>query len=342
VSIFLVSNSVSKNVGKNRHSTKQMGWSDTKCQDSVGRRSRVGVIIVTCNSQNFIGPCISSLEVSGVSIVVIDNCSTDGTKDIIREHPDVRLIEAPANLGYGRALNLAVAEAGSNWEYVVLSNADVVYQADTISILISLLKSDPTIGIVAPQQISTSGGWQVSYADAPGVWSGAKDVFGVNSMSRWYRRLRWPHQVDRQNKDVAYLAGAVLALPVEAFRQVNGFDESFQFYAEDADLCIRLRNAGRRVVFCSRTAVIHHEGAHSAKTDQAEQFCRLLTTSVALLAAKHLPQWKARIYLRLRSTYYKEVATIFRVIKLFAPETRKSQLSRKIRISDVYSRLSIE
>lgn len=301
--------------------------------------SRVGVVIVTCNSGRFIGPCLSSLKSCGAEIVVVDNGSTDETKQIIRQQPEVQLIEASINLGYGKALNLGVTKAGADYEYLVLSNADVVYRKDTIAVLISLLKSDPEIGIAAPQQISTNGDWVVSYADVPGVWSGVKDVFGVSTVSRWYRRLRWPHKVDRNNKDVGYLAGAVLALSGEAFFLVNGFDESFRFYGEDADLCIRLRAAGRRVVFCPAAEIIHHDGGHSAKTDQAEMFCHLLTKGLTLLAEKHLPRWRARVYLRLRSTYYQEVALILRIVKAVAPKGKRAELTQKIRITDAYSRL---
>ena len=301
--------------------------------------SKVVVIIVTRNSGHFIDPCLSSLKSGAVDIVVIDNDSTDDTKQIIRQYPHVQLIELPTNLGYGKALNLAVTKLGDKHDYLILSNADVIYQEGTIAGLISLLKSNPQIGIAAPQQISTDGGWQVSYADVPGVWSGVKDALGISSGSRWYRRFRWPHRVDRHNKDVGYLGGAVLALSLEAFRLVNGFDESFQFYAEDADLCIRLRAAGRRVIFCPATAIIHHEGGHSAKTDQAEKFCHLLTKSVMLLAEKHLPRWRACIYLRLRSIYFQEVALILRIIKVVAPKSSQVQLSRKIRVTDAYARL---
>lgn len=301
--------------------------------------SQVGVIIVTCNSGRFIGPCLTSLESSGAGIIVVDNGSTDDTKQVLRKYPHVQLIEAPTNLGYGKALNLGVKTAGYDYEYLILSNADVVYRPDTISVLVALLRSDPRVGVTAPQQISTDGKWKISYADIPGVWSGIKDVLMINTASRWYRRIRWPRPVDRNSKDVGYLAGAVLALPLEAFRQVNGFDESFPFYGEDADLCIRLRAAKRRVVFCPEAAIIHHEGGHSAKTERAETFFRLLTNGVTRLANKHLPPWKARIYLHLRSAYYREVALILRTMKLVAPKSRRDKLSQKIRVTDAHARL---
>ena len=316
-----------------------MSASSAQPSQSGQETPQVVVIIVTCNSGRFIEPCLSSLNLLGADIAVVDNGSTDETKQIIRQHPQVKLIESPVNVGYGKGINLAVAHLGSKYRYLILSNADVVYQKDTIAVLISLLDSNPGIGIAAPQQVSTNGGWQVSYADVPGVWSGVKDIFGINSMSRWYRRLRWPYKVDRNNKDVGYLAGAVLAVSSEAFFLVNGFDESFRFYGEDADLCIRLRAAGRRVVFCPAAEIIHHDGGHSTKTDQAEMFCHLLTKGLTLLAEKHLPRWKARVYLRLRSTYYQEVALILRIVKAVAPKGKRAKLSQKIRITDAYSRL---
>jgi N-acetylglucosaminyl-diphospho-decaprenol L-rhamnosyltransferase len=296
----------------------------------------VAIVIATHNSAGFIGPCLASIESSGAQIIVIDNGSKDETKSIIRRYPEIQLIETDANLGYGKAINLGAKAVGEGCKYLILSNPDVIYRDDSVATLISFLKSHPEIGITGPRQVSPTGGWQRSYADTPGVWVGVKDVVGINSAVRCYRRLRWPKRVDNRPKEVGYVCGAVLALPRVAYLQANGFDEDFYFYSEESDLCLRLRKMGWKVVFCPFTEIVHYGGGSSTRVDTSDRFYRYLTTSQTRLAKKHLPLWKARIYVWLQKMYFQRLAYMLRFIRIFAP-TR--DISRRIEITDIHVRL---
>lgn len=298
------------------------------------------IIIVTHNSARFIGDCLSSLQSTEAHICVVDNGSTDDTRQIVRQYHHVRLLEASANMGYGEALNLGAAQ--TDYKYLILSNADVVYREDTVAKLVSFLKSDPEIGITAPQQISPSGGWQLSYGDTPGIWLGFKDAVGIGSALRWYRRLRWPKRVDRRPKQVGYLAGAVLALPREAFSHVHGFDENFHFYGEETDLCLRLRSAGWKVVFYPAAEVIHHGGGHSMKVDQSDKFYRLLTQSQVMLAKKHLPSWRARFYMWMEKLCFQRLALTLRLIRILSRARKNGQFAQRIWAMDVCTKLWAE
>ena len=300
----------------------------------------IALIIVTHNSARFIAECLSSLRAVDAVVVVVDNGSADDTKQIVRQYPDVRLIEADANLGYGKALNLGATQTDA--KYLVLSNADVIYRQDTVAALVSFLKSAPKIGVTAPQQISTNGDWQRSYEDVPGIWSGIKDVAGISSVFRWYRRLCWPRRVDHRAKEVGYLTGAVLAVRRDAFDEVGGFDEDFHFYGEDSDLCMRLRSAGWKVVFCPWAEVIHYGGGHSTQMDRSDRFARLLTYGQATLAKKHLPLWQAYLYAWTKRIYFQRLALTLRLVRIFAPTSKNAQFSQRICIMDTHTKLWAE
>jgi len=306
------------------------------------RAAEVAVVLVTHNSAGFIGQCLSSLVPSGADLIVVDNGSTDETRQIIGRYPHVRLIETGGNLGYGKAINRGAAEAGPHCKYLILSNADVVYGQHTVSTLISFLESHREIGITAPRQISPSGGWQRSYGDVPGIWAGVKDAFGISSAIRWYRRLCWPRRVDSRPKEVGYVSGAVLALPRVAYLQAKGFDEDFYFYGEESDLCVRLRQMGWKVVFCPLTEVAHYGGGHSTCVDQSDRFYRFLATSDVMLAKRHLSRWRARIYLWLKRIYFLELALAFRIVSVFAPTNKTAHLSRKIWVVETCAKLWTE
>src|SRR5690349_5241449 len=93
---------------------------------NVVRTAPLDIVVVTHNSADHIGPCVDSICAAGARPIVIDNASTDATLDIVRARcRDAIVIASPENLGYGRAMNLGFRHAQS--EYVVLSNADVVF-----------------------------------------------------------------------------------------------------------------------------------------------------------------------------------------------------------------------
>jgi GT2 family glycosyltransferase len=129
--------------------------------------------------------------------------------------------------------------------------------------------------------------------------------------------------------------GAVLAVRREAFAAVGGFDEDFFFYSDESDLCARLQKAGWRVRFLPSAEVIHVRGASVAKEDQAERFLRRMVNSQFLLASKHLPPWKVRVYARLQIGHFVRLSLTHRLLRRFGHFTD----SRKIWMLDAYSRI---
>ena len=295
------------------------------------RTDMVEVVIVTHNSAEYIKACIDSITALGVRSVVVDNGSTDDTVNIIRSrYPEVRIIETGENLGYGKALNLGFKATKS--EFVILSNADVVYLTGSIGQLVAYLKTDPAVGVTAPQQMFPDCSWQRSYGHLPGFWSGMKDAVGITGFQNRLRRYFWPQKIDRNPREVPYVDGAVLAVRRKAFMELGGFDEDFFFYSDEADFCARLTKAGWKVVFFPKAEVIHVRGASSAKVNCPERFVRYMVEGQYLLAIKHLPRERVRAYAKLQIVNYSRLALMSRLVQWFGG--RKS--SDRIRTFDAY------
>lgn len=259
----------------------------------------VEVVIVTRNSADYIGACIQSVLVCGAFPVVVDNGSTDNTVEIVRSVcPDALIVQTGQNLGYGKAMNLGFQK--TTGEFVVLSNADVVFLKDSIGSLTEYLEKNSKVAVAGPQQVYPDGTWQRSYGNLPGVWPGVKDAIGITTLQNTIRRVLWPRQVDRKPKRVPYLDGAVLAVRRASFLEAAGFDEAFFFYSEESDLCSRLANFGHDVVFLPSARVVHLRGAASRSPDRSDRFVQYMVNSQYLLACKHLPPWKTRMYGRLQ------------------------------------------
>ncbi len=84
-------------------------------------------------------------------------------------------------------------------------------------------------------------------------------------------------------QDADWLIGACLCVRREAFAAVHGFDERFFLYGEDADLCLRLRDCGGRVVYDPSVVAVHHGSGSGSRHAQAE----LVTQARVACARRH-------------------------------------------------------
>jgi N-acetylglucosaminyl-diphospho-decaprenol L-rhamnosyltransferase len=296
------------------------------------------VVVVTYNSAKHIPTCLESIAANGARALIVDNSSTDETLAIVREHfPEATVLPAGENLGYARAMNLGFAQ--TQGEFVVFSNADVVYDPEAIPCLVAFLRKHPEVGITGPQQTFPDGSWQRSYGDLPGLCAGFKDAAGITSIHNWARRLAWPRKIDRQPKDVPYVDGGVMVVRRLAFEAIGGFDGGFYFYGEESDFCTRLKKAGWRVVFFPEATVKHARGASSVPVDGSDRFLRLLVDGQSRLAHKHLPSWKLHLYRWLERVGFYRLALTHRLLRLFVADSRWAEFEARIRTFKAYSRL---
>src|SRR5690606_13787318 len=120
----------------------------------------VAAVVVTYNGKKWIEKCIDHLLMSDVDldIIVVDNCSSDGTKQLLKTYTDkIQIFELEENLGFGRANNVGIAQAyNAGAEYVFLVNQDVYVTPNTISLLISAAANEPQYGIISPMHLNGS------------------------------------------------------------------------------------------------------------------------------------------------------------------------------------------
>ncbi len=218
----------------------------------------VTCIVLNWNSKLYIEACLTSLlasEYEEVRFLVIDNASTDGSVEFINNHfPEISVIRNGTNLGFAGGNNVALAELDS--EFAVLVNPDVTVEPDWLTNLILPLSDDQSIGIAGcktyypgGERLQHAGGF-IEYPRAtPGHHGLAEEDEG---------------QYDNVT-DVEYVTGAVFALRREVLRDVGLFDEGYFLYYEEADLCLRARNAGYRVVLNAEASAVHVESAVAMK-----------------------------------------------------------------------------
>src|SRR4051794_3381498 len=195
------------------------------------------------------------------SVTVVDNGSTDATLAVARSHPEVEVVEAGANLGYGAGANRGAREAREDW--LLVANPDIVFAEGSVDAFLDAADRWPRAGVLGPRIHTPDGHLYPSARELPSLGRGiGHALFGwvwpTNPWTASYRRERGRPE----EGVVGWLSGACLFLRREAFEAVGGFDEGYFMYFEDTDLCERLAKAGWDVVYAP-TVVVEHAGGHA-------------------------------------------------------------------------------
>jgi hypothetical protein len=217
----------------------------------------VSVIIVNWNGRHHLTRCLPSLQAQtyrDFEVVVVDNGSTDNSVTwLAQEHPDVRVLQNPRNLGFAAANNQAVRETES--PYLVTLNNDTEATQEWLAELIVAVESDVTVGMVASQMLLAH---RPDVIDSAGIevdWTG----------TAWQRQRGEPMDEGGDLEKVfGPCAGAALYRRT-MLDEIELFDERFFAYYEDVDLAWRAQNAGWRCLYTPRARIYH---VHSATGGQ--------------------------------------------------------------------------
>ena len=212
---------------------------------------RAVVVIPTLNACDRLEKAVASLEAQTVrpAVVVVDNASTDGTRQMLATRfPDATVVVNDENLGFGRAVNRGVQEAGDA-DVVVLVNNDVVCAPDFVARLLTPF-ADSTVGMVAGVLLQ---------ATAPGVIDSAGIELDA-TLGSWDNLWNRPVSDLVGAVDPVGPCGGAAAYRRSAFVELGGFDDAFFAYWEDVDLALRFRAAGWRCVLVPDAHAVHEHG----------------------------------------------------------------------------------
>ena len=234
----------------------------------------VSAILVNYNAGRELAVALRSIaaELAGQQweAVVVDNASSDGSAAVVADFaPHARLVSNERNVGFARGVNQGLAATSGS--LVLIINPDCRLVAGAFALLRRELEQGDSYAIAGPRILNPDGSVQGSARGDPDMFTG---LFGRTTL---LRRLM-PHlPVSKRNVvsgeaagnghgsvTVDWLSGACMLARREALRSVNGFDERYFLYWEDADLCRRLRALGLEVRFVPRATAIHRVG-HSSR-----------------------------------------------------------------------------
>ncbi|CAA9276435.1 MAG: hypothetical protein AVDCRST_MAG77-3539 [uncultured Chloroflexi bacterium] len=231
----------------------------------------VSVLILNWNGARLLPPCLEALARTDYpadrwEAVLVDNASSDGSADAaLRGFPWLKVRRNPANWGFARGYNGAIAAAPG--PYVVVLNTDTHVHPGWLGALVDAAEADPRMGAVTAKLIypphSPNAG-RIQNAGGVVLASGAgRDRGTVLREGRWVQEED-AGQYDRR-EEVFFFCGAAALLRKAALEDVGLFDERYFMYYEDLDLSWRLRLRGWKVLYVPEAVVEHDHAASSGE-----------------------------------------------------------------------------
>lgn len=185
---------------------------------------KVFIVLVTYNGAYWIDKNITSLLNSSypVSIIAIDNNSTDDSVALLKKYPEVDLIKSSENLGFGKANTIGMKRAlDLGADYVFLLNQDAWVFENTISTLVGKMESTKGFGIMSPMHFSGDG------------------MTLDKSFDTYYKR-KTSREASHNIAVVPFVNAAAWMLSRECVEKVGYFESLFGHYGEDRNYCDRV------------------------------------------------------------------------------------------------------
>lgn len=213
-------------------------------QTWVGRQGgqpSVFIIVLNWNGRDDTLECLESIariDYSNLKVVVADNGSSDGSIEAIRHrHPDVRIIENHANLGFAEGNNGAIRhalEAGA--DFIFLLNNDTVVDSDIVTEFVQAAEQMPKAGVFGAKIYYHADNQRLWYAG--GYWDARTLSFGEHGAG----------EIDRGQHDLIteteWVIGCAMFIRAEVFRKIGLLEPKFFLNNEEIDFCSRTRRSG--------------------------------------------------------------------------------------------------
>ncbi len=224
-------------------------------------------------------------------ILVVDNCSSDSSWDVISKLEGVISIRATHNGGYGAGNNLGVryAKEKLDCDYVLLSNPDVIFSEALVDEVIDKMKSDDNCALATAVQYDVN---RKEIKDK--AWKLPSSFKYAITFTNVGMSLADTHYLDSyfESKDVVEvdcIPGAMLLINADKFLEVGGYDEEMFLYCEEDTIAYKIKAAGYKTLLVTNNHYIHEHGSSINKSinDTVKQM-KLINKNKLLFMKKYL------------------------------------------------------
>jgi GT2 family glycosyltransferase len=207
------------------------------------------IVIVNYNGGDAVLECLDSVIANtqpSAEVIVVDNASVDGSAEAIRARfPNIRVVDAGSNIGFGAGNNLGVNYATG--KYIVFLNPDTLACKGWAAALVAELERGDNVGMVTSK---------ILMADAAGIINTCGNDVHLTGLTLC-RGLGAASESFNRKEEVSAVSGAAFAMRKDLFAELGGFDEEMFLYVEDTDLSLRARLSGWKSCYTPESTVLH-------------------------------------------------------------------------------------
>jgi GT2 family glycosyltransferase len=258
----------------------------------------ISFIVVAYNSAATIANCLQHILEDNAGereIIVVDNASTDNTREIVCAFDEVKLIASPQNLGFGGGNQLGFEASGG--QIAVFLNPDAAIQSGFSQSVRRFFLAHDDVGILGPR-ILNGGILQRTCNAFPTFFSllyqhsAYKYLFPRSRAHRKFLVSDW----DRQSaREIDSVSGACFAMPRAVLQKIGGFDDKFFLYFEEFDLARRVLKLGLKIYF-EPSLTVEHIGKISTTQINPAKEQEIYNASCNYYLEKYHGRLQARIF----------------------------------------------
>ncbi len=271
---------------------------------------QLSIIIVNYNVKEFLKNCIQScldaVHNFETEIIVVDNHSTDGSKEYITSFfPGITWIQNTENLGFSKANNIGARNASG--KYILILNPDTLLPQDIFDKIISFAEDKKDFGALGVRIVDNQGCYRPeSKRNTPNPKNTFTKLFSYlffqrkNKAGGYYNEVLGEFEIGK----VEILTGSFFFTTKKVYEEAGGFDEVYFMYGEDIDLSYTIRNLGYQNYYFGQTSIVHYKGE---STIQDKIYYRRFFQAMSIFIKKYYrkPYWKYLILLLgLKVRYY--------------------------------------
>jgi len=242
----------------------------------------LSVIIVSYNTKDLLYDCLRSISRSqkpanGLEVIVVDNDSKDGSVEMVKEEfPNTILIANHDNRGFAAANNQGVAQATG--KYLLFLNSDTKISPQSLVKPLKYLKTHQEVGAITIKLLLANGDIDKdNHRGYPTPWTAITKMLSLHNLfpnSRIFNNYYQSYKGYNKTHSIDVAAGSYIMLSKKLFDKIGGWDESYFFYGEDIDLCYRIRQTGKQIIYYPKVTTIHYKGASSGLRKESKKIAR--------------------------------------------------------------------
>ncbi len=238
---------------------------------------KISVLIVNHKADEYVRRALASLPAAcgkyEYESIVMDNSPVPS---LIEEADHWQSIE---NRGFGNGCNLAAGKATG--ELLLFLNPDSECAPGAVEAAADCLLGDGDAGMVGVKILLPDGKYEGGALRGYPTplrclcyFMGLEKLFPRHKVCGGYH-MGWLSR--EESHEAECISGSFMLMRRSFFEALGGFDESFFMYGEDMDLCLRVSQAGKKVLYCAEGSVLHHHGRSGKSEKQTAAFYDAMT-----------------------------------------------------------------